>query len=994
MTRTRTMDKRIGKPKNTKDKRKLETIRVGTWNVRGTNEDGAIRNLVELMGKYSLDILALQETKQREEGINSVQDCSFFNGGGKSRYLGVGFLVNKEWKKSVLGFESFTERICKIRFRARYRKITIVNVHAPTEDKDLGEKVEFYEKLGEIWEKIPNYDIKILIGDMNAKIGKEKIYNSVTGGKSKHVESNENGRVLIQFAEEKSLKIKSTAFDHKDIHKETWISPDGKTRNQIDHLLIESKHQQEIQDVRSFRGADANSDHVLVIAKLKQEIPTVTGRTGSARPKYNLEKLLSEETRQKIEEEFNTQLERQECEEDIQREWDAIEQSTQQVLKFIGKKKANKNKDWFTTECKEMLKKRNEARLLLLRKSNQENKSAYETARKKTKQICRQEKRRHMEEKMISIEQNYKNREIRNFYQGTKNMRDSGKKAPLYLKNKNGDLIGSSEGKLSRWMEHFDEVLNGENDQEHDEIEEVNKDEQTIIREPTDREIEEECKKLKNNRSCGENGIPAEILKHVGGNYKQRLCALIRKIWSMEQMPQQWKCALICPIPKKGDRRECENYRGISLLDVSYKLIARVIRNRLRTYHNRLVGEYQGGFREGRSTTDQIFTLKMIQSQAYEQNLSLHVLFVDFMKAYDSVDRSKLYHAMRCLEIPEKLIRLVKMTLNETINKVAAEGRTSEGFRVVKGVRQGDPLSTILFNLVLEAAFRDTGIPTEGIVYQRKQQIIAYADDIALITRSKRELESVFSKLERATRRYGLKINEEKTKYLVMKEGLGKERVFGKFPTDAKVYNFEKVMSFEYLGVTVTHNNDEDKEIEKRLSRGSRAVGSLRRLLKSKEVSRAAKIRMYRTIIRPTVVYGCETWIMTKKNENRLAVWERKILRGIFGGVKTEEGLWRQRSNNEIQELYGQSTISQYVKAQRLRWLGHVCRMSETRHSKRALEEGEGGKKRRGRPKKKWLEAVKEDAEGLGVTDWKGMTQNRPAWKGLVTRMEEERNGF
>ena len=332
-----------------------------------------------------------------------------------------------------------------------------------------------------------------------------------------------------------------------------------------------------------------------------------------------------------------------------------------------------------------------------------------------------------------------------------------------------------------------------------------------------------------------------EILKHVGGKYKQRLCALVRKIWSMEQMPKQWKCALICPIPKKGDRRECENYRGISLLDVSYKLIARVIRNRLRTYHNRLVGEYQGGFREGRSTTDQIFTLKMIQNQAYEQNLSLHVLFVDFMKAYDSVDRSKLYHAMRCLEIPEKLIRLVKMTLNETINKVAAEGRTSEGFRVVKGVRQGDPLSTILFNLVLEAAFRDTGIPTEGIVYQRKQQIIAYADDIALITRSKRELERVFSKQERTTRRYGLQIHEEKTKYLVMEEGLGKERIFGKFPTDAKVYNFEKVMSFEYLGVTVTHNNDEDKEIEKRLSRGSRAVGSLRRLLKSKEVSRAAK---------------------------------------------------------------------------------------------------------------------------------------------------------
>ena len=188
-----------------------------------------------------------------------------------------------------------------------------------------------------------------------------------------------------------------------------------------------------------------------------------------------------------------------------------------------------------------------------------------------------------------------------------------------------------------------------------------------------------------------------------------------------------------------------------------------------------------------------------------------------------------------------------------------------------------------------------------------------------MITRSKKELEKVFFKLEMAAGRYGLKINERKTKYLVMKQALPNQQQNCQFQSSTKAYNVEQVTSFEYLGVTISNNSEEDREIENRISKATKAMGSLKNIIRSKNISQAAKIRIYRTVIRPTAVYGCETWVLTNKNQTEVERWERKMLRAIFGGTRTEEGTWRRKTNREILDLYGHSTIIQYVKAQRLR---------------------------------------------------------------------------
>ncbi|XP_018575218.1 craniofacial development protein 2-like [Anoplophora glabripennis] len=225
------------------------------------------------MRRYNVDILALQETKQKGKTITEVEDHTFFNSGVENRRLGVGFIVNNRFKNEVIEFEGVSDRICRIRIKGQFRKINIINVHAPSEEKDLEIKVKFYEDLDRILGRLPRFDVKYVIGAMNAKVGREEEYREVTGGKSRHAISNDNGKRLIEFALESNMKIVSTAFDHKNIHKETWIAPNGETRNQIYHVLIERKHAKDVTDVRSYRGADSYTDHILVIIEMRQERP-------------------------------------------------------------------------------------------------------------------------------------------------------------------------------------------------------------------------------------------------------------------------------------------------------------------------------------------------------------------------------------------------------------------------------------------------------------------------------------------------------------------------------------------------------------------------------------------------------------------------------------------------------------------------------------------------------------------------------------------------
>ena len=141
------------------------------------------------------------------------------------------------------------ERLCKLRVKGKYN-ITLINAYAPTEDKTEEIKEQFYDDLQYMVDKVPKSDQIIILGDdVNAKLGKESAYQKITGKHTLHEETNRNGELLCDFAAANNMTVMSTQFQHKQIHKGTWRSPDYNTINQTDHVLVNQNKKEAIEDV-------------------------------------------------------------------------------------------------------------------------------------------------------------------------------------------------------------------------------------------------------------------------------------------------------------------------------------------------------------------------------------------------------------------------------------------------------------------------------------------------------------------------------------------------------------------------------------------------------------------------------------------------------------------------------------------------------------------------------------------------------------------------
>jgi glycosylphosphatidylinositol transamidase (GPIT) subunit GPI8 len=145
--------------------------------------------------------------------------------------------------------EFVNDRMAYIILRGRWFHIIVLNVDALTEDETDYVKDSFYEDLLRIFDKFPKYHMKILLGDLNAKVGREDIFKPTIGNESLHEISNDNGVRVVHFATSKSLIVISTMFPNCNIHKYTWTSPDGNTHNQIDHILIDRGRHSSVLDV-------------------------------------------------------------------------------------------------------------------------------------------------------------------------------------------------------------------------------------------------------------------------------------------------------------------------------------------------------------------------------------------------------------------------------------------------------------------------------------------------------------------------------------------------------------------------------------------------------------------------------------------------------------------------------------------------------------------------------------------------------------------------
>jgi hypothetical protein len=264
----------------------------------------------------------------------------------------VQIFAHKRIISEVKRVQFVSDRMQYIILRGRWCHIVVLNIHAPTKDKIDDVKDRCYKELERVFDKFPKYHMKILLGDFNAKIGSKDIFTPTIGNESLHEIR------VVNFATSKNLRVKRTIFPHHNIHKYTWTSPDGKTHNQIDHFLVDRRRYSSVLDVRSFRAADCDTDHYLVVAKVRERLAVNKQRSQRFHmERFNLKKLNEVEGKEQHRVEVSNRfaaLEDLDTEVEIN-SWETIRENIKiSARESVGYYGLRKHKPWFDEGCSKL----------------------------------------------------------------------------------------------------------------------------------------------------------------------------------------------------------------------------------------------------------------------------------------------------------------------------------------------------------------------------------------------------------------------------------------------------------------------------------------------------------------------------------------------------------------------------------------------------------------------------------------------------------------
>ena len=970
--------------------------RIGTWNIRTLYESGKSAQVAKEMESYNIKVLGLCETRWNGSGQNRLSsgETIIYSGHEDMEHdhtQGVALMLAPEATRALMAWEPVSPRLMAARFNSKGRKITIIQCYAPTNTAQEEEKEDFYNSLQALLDRTPRRDMKIVMGDLNAKVGDDNTGRELIMGRHGVGTCNENGELFTDFCSFNDLVIGGTIYPHKRIHKTTWTSPDGKTENQIDHFTIDRKWRRSVLDVRVRRGADAASDHHLLVATMRTKLRSFCDSSGRAYHKFNIQYLKDK----KKSEEFNCEVRNrfealaELAEETVENHWIGIQKTWQDACTKVLGKKEREQKEWMTKGTWEKIEKRRDLKQETNRCCDQQQKedlkAQYWEINREVKKSARQDKRQFIhnltEEAEIAAKQN----NMKRVYEITRALSGKSFNPSKPVKDKNGRTMTSDEGQRKRWMEHFEEILNRPPPQTVPDIPPAEEPLCINTNPPTKAEIIKAIKSLKNGKAPGPDGIPPEALKTDPTAAAEMLHPFLAKIWEQEKVPADWKLGHLVKLPKKGDLSQCGNWRGIMLLSIPSKVLTRIILERLKEALDKRLRTEQAGFRQDRSCTDHIATLRIIIEQSIEWQSPLYTIFVDFEKAFDSVDRETIWKLMKHYGIPQKLINIIQQLYEDSSCQIIHNGKLTDPFPVKTGVRQGCMLSPTIFLIVIDWIMRRT---TEGSntgiqwTFIKHLEDLDFADDIGLLSHKQQHAQSKLTRLAEEAEKTGLKINTKKTEVMRMNNRLQQ-------PLQLQGEDLAETDRFMYLGSVVNIDGGADDDVKSRINKARVAFNTLRPIWNSKALSQRSKVRIFNTNVKAVLLYGSETWRVTHNITNKIQTFVNKCLRHILN-IRWPEKI----SNIDLWRRTNQNPIGQDIKKRKWGWIGHTLRKPADNVTRQALDWNPQGKRKVGRPKQSWRRSVESEAKDAGMT-WtqlKRTAQNRVRWRGVVAALCSNRS--
>lgn len=477
-------------------------------------------------------------------------------------------------------------------------------------------------------------------------------------------------------------------------------------------------------------------------------------------------------------------------------------------------------------------------------------------------------------------------------------------------------------------------------------------------------EIWNAVKQLKAGKSPGADGITSEMV--TGG--MEELTPVLLKLFNQwiedEAVPDDLPDATTILLFKKGDPLDISNYRPISLLSSVFKLFTKVLSARMESDLDKAQPEEQAGFRKNYSTTDNIHVVTEILNKAEEYNIPLYCVFIDYRKAFDSVEYNSVWNSLVNQGVNQKWINIMKSIYEKAKTRIKINNNIIE-VDIRRGVRQGETLSPKLFSACVEDVFQKIDWSVKGVsINGDRLSHLRFADDIVIFSHTRKQAEEMLQELSNESGQIGLEINRSKTFAMT-------NRTRRPILLDAQPIQY--CDNFIYLGRRVSFDQSTSRELQRRIQSGWAAFKRYEDFLVKRTVPMYLKKRLFHTCIQPAMLYAAESWTMSKKDYDKLAVAQRKMERRIVG-----VSLLDRRTNEWLRNRTKLKDLREEAVKIKWKWARRIAMMEQSRWAKKITEWRPWAKKRHmGRPRRRWRDDFKEM---LGET-WMRQADNYAQWK-------------
>ena len=935
--------------------------RIAAWNVRSLIRIGKADNVAAEAERLSLDILGLSEV--RWPGVSQLTVGNYeLIYSGSELHTGVGIMLRKETAKCLLGYWAVSDRVLMVKLRGSPFNISIVQVYAPTEDHSDQEIEIFYEQLNAARKQAGSQDIVIVMGDFNAKIGRGREGEVV--GPFGLGERNSRGDRLSEWCAENEQVIMNTWFRHHPRLLWTWKSPGDRYRNQIDYISINKRFRNSVAQVRTYPGADCGSDHNPVVATMEVKLKKLKKR--SVNKMRDLGRLRrDEDVKRRYNIVVRNRFEALPVENEGDGQWSKLQKALNEAAdEVVPNKERTMRQKWMNEN---ILEKMNRRRLL-------KNKTAeYKRIDKEIREDCTRAKDRWLNEQCAEVER-LETVNPRIMHNRIKEMtgRVENKRCNT-IKDKNGDIVMEKEEVKQRWKEYISELYDDE--REDFEI----RDEDCVYSPPIlPCEVSAALKEMANGKAAGEDGIAVEMLSVLGEWGVELVTEIANSIYETGRLPEPMTRSVCVTLPKKPGAIECNKFRIISIISQLSKVVLRIVLRRVKNVIMPEIGKEQYGFMKGKGTSNAIFILRMLGERAVEMQRDLFLCFIDYEKAFDTVRHADLLTMLKNINIGGKDLRIIRNLYFKQTAAVRIENELTDWVEIKRGVRQGCVLSPILFSLYGEMIMRHIEDMEGFRVGGCNINNVRYADDTVLIADSAEKLQRLIDRVDSAGEELGLKINRGKTECMV----ISKRNPPPLFDLEIGNESIKKVHQFKYLGSILGEDGRCEQEIRTRIGIAKTAFGKMKNVVTSRHIGTDTKIRVIKAYVWATLLYGCESWTISKEMERRLEAFEMWCYRRMMRVSWTE----RRTNQSILDEIQRSRELMKNIRKRQLGFLGHVLRREELENL--SLTGRIDGQRGRGRPRVKYMDGLRKAIGGRFSTgEIIQMSRDRERWKSMTANV-------